>query len=132
MPESFRLSTEHTRTATLGCGSLILIALIVAIFSKGASDDVERGIGGLRSDVQELKRSIDAQSQQIREMHDALKKREPAKKTAEAMPEKPFDLQEAPKEVAAVSGSLIREYGDSRGAGSPRRKETKLGGNSLE
>jgi cell division protein FtsL len=97
MPESFRLSTEHTQKATLGCGSLILIALIVAIFSKGTSDDVERGITGLRSDVQELRRSIDAQSQQIRELHDALKKREPAKRAAEAMPENPFELDEPQK-----------------------------------
>jgi hypothetical protein len=97
MPESFRLSPEHTHKATLGCGSPILIALIVAIFSSRTSDDVERGIDGLRGDVKELKKSIDAQSHHIRELHDALKKREPAKKTAEALPENRFDLEEPQK-----------------------------------
>jgi septal ring factor EnvC (AmiA/AmiB activator) len=87
MPDSFKLSQEHTQKATLGCGTLILIALIVAIFSNHSSDDVERGLDSLRGDVSALKKSIDAQSQQIRELHDALQKGEPAKKTAEALPE---------------------------------------------
>ena len=67
MAESFKLSSEHTQKATLGCGTLILIALIVAIFSHSGSRDVERDVEGLRGDMHELKKSIDAQSQQIRE-----------------------------------------------------------------
>jgi hypothetical protein len=94
MPESFKLSHEHTQKATLGCGTLILIALIVAIFSNHGADDIDRGlVESLRNDVKELKKSIDAQSQEIRDLRQALKKAEPAKKTAEAMPENPFDLE---------------------------------------
>ena len=59
MAESFKLSSDHTQKATLGCGTLILIALIVAIFSNRNSDHVERGLNGLRDDVQALRRSIE-------------------------------------------------------------------------
>jgi cell division protein FtsL len=85
MAESFKLSSEHTQKATLGCGTLILIALIVAIFSNSGSNDVERELGSLRGDVQELKKAIDAQSQQIRDLHDAFKRPESAPKAAEAV-----------------------------------------------
>jgi len=95
--ESFRLSTEHTQRATLGCGTLILIALIVAIFSNHGTDDLERGLDNLRSDVQELKKSIDAQSQQIRELHDPFKKHEPSPKAAEAVPKSPLQRDEPQK-----------------------------------
>jgi cell division protein FtsL len=93
MAESFKLSSNRTQTINLGCGTLILIALIVAIFSNSGSKDVERGLDDLRRDVQELKKSIDAQSQQIRDLHDVLKKREPAPKAAEAVPKNPFELE---------------------------------------
>jgi len=103
MAESFKLSTDHTQKATLGCGTLILIALIVAIFSKSGNNDVERGVDSLRGEVQELKKSIDAQSQQIRGLHDMFKKGEPAKKSepaknpAEAVPKNPFEVDEPQK-----------------------------------
>jgi len=95
--ESFKMSTDHTQKATLGCGTLILIAIIVAIFSNRGSDDVERGLDKLRDDVQALKKSIDAQSQQIRDLHDMFKKREPAPKAAEAIPKNPFEADEPQK-----------------------------------
>jgi len=97
MPESFKLSTDHTQKATLGCGTLILIAIIVAIFSNSGSKDVERGLDDLRRDVQNLKKSIDAQSQQIRDLHDMFKKREPAPKAAEAVPKKALEADEPQK-----------------------------------
>jgi hypothetical protein len=84
MPESFKLSTDHTQKATLGCGTLILIALIVAIFSNHGSNNFEEGLASLRGDVKELKKSIDAQSDKIRELEEFLKKKEPSTKPAEA------------------------------------------------
>jgi hypothetical protein len=99
MPESFKLSSEHTQKATLGCGTLILIALIVAIFSQSGSRDVERDVEGLRRDVQELKKSIDAQSEQIRELRDMFKKRELAPKTAEAVPKNLLEHAEPQKKA---------------------------------
>ncbi len=96
MADSFKLSTDHTQKATLGCGTLILIAIIVAIFSN-SGHEVDGELDNLRNDVRELKKSIDAQSQQIRELHDMLKKREPAAKVAEAVPKNPFELDEPQK-----------------------------------
>jgi len=95
--ESFKLSSDHTQKATLGCGTLVLIALIVAIFSNSGSKDAERGLDSLRSDVQELKKSIDVQSQQIRDLHDMFKKRELAPKAAEAVPKNPFEAEKPQK-----------------------------------
>jgi hypothetical protein len=43
--------------ASLGCGTLILIAIIVAIFSRGGDND--HAIGELRKDIQSLKKSIE-------------------------------------------------------------------------
>jgi hypothetical protein len=97
MPESLKLSHEHTQKATLGCGTLILIALIVAIFSNHATDDGGRGLDNLRGDVKALKKSIDAQSQQIRDLHDLLKKGDPAKKPAEALPKDSAEVDEPQK-----------------------------------
>lgn len=42
--------------ASLGCGTLILIAIIVAMFSRSGSDDIVRA---LRKDLQLLEQKID-------------------------------------------------------------------------
>jgi hypothetical protein len=41
--------------ASLGCGTLFLIAIIVAIFSSGGSSDIK----ALRKDIQALEQKID-------------------------------------------------------------------------
>jgi hypothetical protein len=41
--------------ASLGCGTLILIAIIVAMFSRGGADDIR----DLRKDIQSLEQKID-------------------------------------------------------------------------
>jgi Sec-independent protein translocase protein TatA len=51
---------------SLGCGTLILIALIVILFSGRGAGDLKRDVRALRSDVAELKKSVDAQSAEIR------------------------------------------------------------------
>lgn len=51
---------------SLGCGTLILIALIVLIFSGRGVRDVRRDVRALRSEVAELKKSIDAQAAEIK------------------------------------------------------------------
>jgi cell division protein FtsB len=54
-------------TVSLGCGTLILIALIVLIFSQGASDDVRREIQMLRQEVQSLTQSIKALEAELKD-----------------------------------------------------------------
>lgn len=49
--------SESSRTANLGCGTLILVALIVLIFGN-KNDDLVREIQGLRTEVQQLSEEV--------------------------------------------------------------------------
>lgn len=61
---------------SLGCGSLILIALIVLIFGRGNTSELEREVRSLRSEIGDLKKSIEAQTNQIQTWKDKLEKSE--------------------------------------------------------
>ncbi len=67
---------DETRSqqASLGCGTLILIALIVLIFSGRGVDDVEREVRGLRTDIDELTKSIELQTGQIKLLQEKVEK----------------------------------------------------------
>lgn len=54
-----------TQRATLGCGTLILIALIVMLFSGPNSKDLEKEVKALRTDVADLKATVEHQTQAI-------------------------------------------------------------------
>ena len=54
------------RPASLGCGTLILIALIVLIFSRGGSRETENEVRALKSEIGELKKSVEAQTTEIK------------------------------------------------------------------
>ncbi|HUO83730.1 MAG TPA: hypothetical protein VM534_01325 [Thermoanaerobaculia bacterium] len=49
----------------LGCGTLILIALIVLIFSGGPSDDVEDEVRELQEEIEQLQEQVDRLEQKI-------------------------------------------------------------------
>lgn len=53
----------------LGCGTLILIALIVLIFAGGPTKELERDVRELAEEVVVLQEKIDALAQTIEEMH---------------------------------------------------------------
>jgi hypothetical protein len=67
---------EDTRQhqVTLGCGTLILIALIVMFFSGPGVGDLEREVRALRSDVGDLNKAVENQSEQIRRLQDKMAK----------------------------------------------------------
>jgi hypothetical protein len=65
---------KRTQQATLGCGTLILIAVIVALFSHPGVGDLEREVRNLRSDVGELKKAVEAQSAEIKALRTKLEK----------------------------------------------------------
>lgn len=65
---------KRTQQVSLGCGTLILIALIVLFFSGRGSDDLNREVRELRTEVGELKKSVDAQTTQIKLLQDKLDK----------------------------------------------------------
>jgi len=64
----------HTQRATLGCGTLILIALIVLIFSNPSVSNLKNEIAGLRSEIGQLKKTIDAQTDQIKTLQEKLER----------------------------------------------------------
>lgn len=53
---------------TLGCGSLILIALIVIIFSGGRDKEIAKDVKELRSEVQSLQTEIKGLKQSVDEL----------------------------------------------------------------
>lgn len=57
-----------SQRATLGCGTLILIALIVMFFSRPGVDELEKEIKSLRTDVAELKSTVERQTQAIEKL----------------------------------------------------------------
>ena len=65
--ESMPVIVRDQRTQ-IGCGTVLLIALIVIFFSRSGSNDVDRQIQGLRSEVAEIKKLIEAQSAEIRQL----------------------------------------------------------------
>lgn len=64
----------RTQQVSLGCGTLILIALIVLIFSGRGNDDLQREVHGLRSEVGELKQAIEAQADQLQQLREMLER----------------------------------------------------------
>ena len=62
---------DKNQKATLGCGTIILIALIVIIFGNMGGKDAAEQVRGLRQDVQKLEQAITIQTQEI----DSLKQR---------------------------------------------------------
>lgn len=64
--ESPSVRLAQGQQVSLGCGTLILIAMIVLIFGQGGTNDLERELRELRSEVGELKKAVEAQTVQIR------------------------------------------------------------------
>jgi hypothetical protein len=65
---------SRTQQVSLGCGTLILIALIVLIFSGRGAGDLEREVHAVRSEVGELKKAIEAQTGEIKQLQQRLDK----------------------------------------------------------
>ena len=63
-------SESRNQTVSLGCGTLILIAIIVMIFS-GDDNNVERELRQLQQEVQQLKSAVEAQSRTLEEFKSA-------------------------------------------------------------
>jgi type II secretory pathway component PulM len=63
---------EKNQKVSLGCGSLILIALIVLIFSNGNQDELSGQVERLSAEVRNLQSAVHEQSRQIRELRASL------------------------------------------------------------
>jgi hypothetical protein len=65
---------DRNLTVSLGCGTLILIALIVMFFSRGSTKDLERDVKELRTEVGALKKTIEAQTEEIKALREKVGK----------------------------------------------------------
>ena len=66
--------SPRTHQVTLGCGTLILIALIVMFFSRPGVGDLEHDLRGLRSEVGDLKKAVEAQTAAIKALQEKVEK----------------------------------------------------------
>jgi type II secretory pathway component PulM len=71
------LDERRTQHATLGCGTFILFALIVLFFSRPGISDLEENVRSLRSEVGDLKKSVETQTNEIKRLEDKLKEKQP-------------------------------------------------------
>ena len=68
LQSAYKLSSQGpSRSVSLGCGTLILIAIIVMIFS-GNDDQVEQELRQLKNEVQQLKSAVGQQTRQLDEL----------------------------------------------------------------
>lgn len=59
---------------SLGCGTLILIALIVLIFSGRGDREVGSELSDLRREIRTLKEAVETQTNQIKQLQQQLEK----------------------------------------------------------
>jgi hypothetical protein len=72
MGSSFRLTTDRYPAASLGCGTLVIIALIVWAITSAGYSKMADDLRSLRKEVGDLKQSVDAQSEQIRGLKEQI------------------------------------------------------------
>lgn len=75
-PQRVRLA--EGQEVNLGCGTLILIALIVLIFGRGGNSDLEREVKQLSGEIRELKVTMERQTRVIQSLQDKLEKKSSA------------------------------------------------------
>jgi cell division protein FtsL len=68
------VSDNPSQTVTLGCGTLILIALIVMFFGQSDTKNVEREVKELRTEVSALKKTIERQTDEINALREKVGK----------------------------------------------------------
>ena len=83
------MEQQHSNKVGLGCGTLIVIALIVAAFSGGGEiRKIQRDVSNLRADVQSVEQSVKDLDGRIQELLLALPRQVESKQG-----EKPGDQQ---------------------------------------
>jgi hypothetical protein len=92
--KSFMLTSDKAVQANLGCGSLILIALIVMVFTRGGFGNLSDEIAGLKTRVGDLSTAVDNQAGEIKKLREALEREH-------SIPTTPTEL----KKVEEVKGN---------------------------
>jgi len=66
---------DKDRSVSLGCGTLILIALIVIIFAGGGTQEVKTEVEALRKEVAELRMMMERQTKTLESMEKTVLER---------------------------------------------------------
>ena len=76
--EAPKVRLVQGQEVSLGCGTLILIALIVMIFGRGKTStiEIEKKVESLRTEVQNLRTAVESQTAEIKELRDQLAPRQ--------------------------------------------------------
>jgi len=61
---------------SLGCGTLILIALIVSVFSEPDNAKLEKQVSRLQASVEDMRQSVSAQTVEIRKLRNLIEERQ--------------------------------------------------------
>jgi Sec-independent protein translocase protein TatA len=69
MPDS-----DRNMHVSLGCGTLLIIALIVLIFSKQGNNQLDQEVGHLRNEIGQLKQAMEGQTNQIKILQEKVDK----------------------------------------------------------
>lgn len=73
-----------TTPTSLGCGTLIVIAIIVAIFSRPGIRNLESDVSSLLQSVHELKQAVDSQTNEIKQLQKRIESIKPMPEAAAA------------------------------------------------
>ncbi len=73
MGNPFKLTTDRYPPASLGCGTVVIIAFVVLIVSSAGSQKTTEELTRLRQEVEALKASVDAQTDEIRGLKELIK-----------------------------------------------------------
>jgi hypothetical protein len=76
MAESFQLSKGQTQNASLGCGSLIVVGIVVLFVAQSIVQPLRQEVANLRTEVAELKKDAETQANQIRVLNASMNKPE--------------------------------------------------------
>jgi len=61
---------------SLGCGTLIFIAIIVSVFSRPDTDKLESKMKQLQASVEDMRQSVSAQTVEIRKLRNLIEERQ--------------------------------------------------------
>jgi septal ring factor EnvC (AmiA/AmiB activator) len=84
----FSMQTDSAPRASLGCGTIIVLALIVAGFTGALSQKVTERLDSLRSEIAGLRSSVDMQTEELRKLKESIKGKEQPPKSEPAPPAK--------------------------------------------
>ena len=91
---------ESHRSVQLGCGTLVIIVIIVVVFGNVAAQDLQRDMNSLRNEMRALRDSVRVLQQTVEELREAVA---PAQGAAEEAPTPETEYGDEPDETAPRS-----------------------------